>query len=194
MHYWPQTTQQLMLCASGFASALQSSLDNDQGHRKTNQHFEGSSWLLDLTFSWSVNSAQPRLICSSLYSGRAQLINTHWQSQWHTSPRLTKCYLCQCHPAGAEIIKKKGRAGFAVGVSIVDVVHSIALDDDRILPVSSLQNGAYDINDVCLSVPTVVGRSGVKSHIEVDLWSKEKTALQKSGSVLRDTINKVLNG
>ncbi len=96
--------------------------------------------------------------------------------------------------SGAEVIKKKGGAGFAVGVSIADVVHSIALDDNRILPVSSLQNGAYGINDVCLSVPTVVGRSGVKSHIEVDLWSKEKTALQKSGSVLRETIDKVVNG
>ncbi|MEZ6062290.1 MAG: lactate/malate dehydrogenase family protein [Planctomycetaceae bacterium] len=96
--------------------------------------------------------------------------------------------------SGAEVIKKKGGAGFAVGVSIADVVHSIALDDDRILPISSLQNGAYGLNDVCLSVPTVVGRSGVKSHIEIDLWSKEKTALARSGSVLRETIDKVLKG
>ncbi|MDG1893365.1 MAG: lactate/malate dehydrogenase family protein [Fuerstiella sp.] len=96
--------------------------------------------------------------------------------------------------SGAEVIKKKGGAGFAVGVSIADVVHSIALDDDRILPVSSLQNGAYGIQDVCLSVPTIVGRSGVKSHIEVDLWSKEKTALVKSGNVLRETVAKVMNG
>lgn len=96
--------------------------------------------------------------------------------------------------SGAEVIKKKGGAGFAVGVSIADVVHSIALDDDRILPISSLQNGAYGIQDVCLSVPTVVGRSGVKSHIEVELWNKEKTALVKSGNVLRETIDKVLKG
>jgi len=43
--------------------------------------------------------------------------------------------------SGAEVIKKKGGAGFAVGVSIADVGHSIALDQRRILPVSSLQNG-----------------------------------------------------
>lgn len=100
----------------------------------------------------------------------------------------------QTRGSGAEVIRKKGGAGFAVGVSIADVVHSIALDDDRILPVSSLQNGAYGISDVCLSVPTVVGRSGVKSHIEVELWSKEKAALANSGSVLRNTINTVMNG
>ena len=55
-------------------------------------------------------------------------------------------------------------------------------------------NGAYGLRDVCLSIPTVVGRTGVKSHIEIDLWSKEKTALVQSGSVLKETISKVLKG
>ncbi|HET6425056.1 MAG TPA: lactate dehydrogenase, partial [Planctomycetaceae bacterium] len=94
--------------------------------------------------------------------------------------------------SGAEVIKKKGGAGFAVGVSIADVVHSIALDQRRILPVSSLVNGPYGLRDVAISIPTVVGRKGVLGTIEIDLWPKEKLALQKSGQVLRETIEKVL--
>jgi len=94
--------------------------------------------------------------------------------------------------SGAEVIRKKGGAGFAVGVSIAEVIHTIALDQRRILPVSSLQNGAYGIQDVCLSVPTVVGRGGALSHVEVELWPKELTALQRSGGVLRETLAKVL--
>lgn len=94
--------------------------------------------------------------------------------------------------SGAEVIQKKGGAGFAVGVSIADVIHDIALDRRRIQPVSSLQNGAYGLSDVCLSVPTIVGRGGALQHIEVELWPKELTALQKSGQVLRETIAKVL--
>ena len=94
--------------------------------------------------------------------------------------------------SGAEVIKKKGGAGFAVGLSIADVVHSIALDQQRILPVSSLQTGAYGIRDVALSVPTRVGRCGAFEQIEIDLWPKEKTALQNSARVLRETIDKVL--
>jgi L-lactate dehydrogenase len=94
--------------------------------------------------------------------------------------------------SGAEVIKKKGGAGFAVGVSIADVVHSIALDQRRILPVSSLQSGAYGLRDVAISVPTVVGRKGVLDLIEIDLWPKEKLALTKSGQVLRETLEKVL--
>lgn len=96
--------------------------------------------------------------------------------------------------SGAEVIKKKGGAGFAVGASIADVIHSIALDQRRILPVSSLQNGAYGLRDVCISVPTVVGAQGVVNCYEIDLWPKEKMALQKSGSVLRATIDKVMQG
>ena len=94
--------------------------------------------------------------------------------------------------SGAEVIKKKGGAGFAVGVAIADVIHSIALDQRRILPVSSLQNGAYGLRDVCISVPTVVGRNGCEGHVEIELWPKERTGLQNSARVLRERFDKVL--
>lgn len=94
--------------------------------------------------------------------------------------------------SGAEVIKLKGGAGFAVGVSIAEVIHSIALDRKRILPVSSLVNGVYGIRDVCLSVPTVVGRGGAERTLEIAVWPKEIAALQKSGQVLRETIDTVL--
>ena len=94
--------------------------------------------------------------------------------------------------SGAEVIKKKTGAGFAVGVSIAEVVHSIALDRRRILPVSTLQTGAYQLRDVCLSVPTVIGREGILGHVEIELWPKERMSLQNSAKVLRETIDKVL--
>jgi L-lactate dehydrogenase len=94
--------------------------------------------------------------------------------------------------SGAEVIKLKGGAGFAVGVSIREVVHAVALDSKRILPVSSLVSGTYGLRDVCLSVPTVVGRRGVEAQLEIDLWPKEVSALQHSGQVLRETIDQVL--
>lgn len=111
-------------------------------------------------------------------------------------PNVTPALLAEVEQktrgSGAEVIKKKGGAGFAVGVSIADVIHSIALDQRRILPVSSLQTGLYGLRDVAISVPTVVGRKGVLGCIEIDLWPKEKLALQNSGKVLRETIDKVL--
>ncbi len=93
--------------------------------------------------------------------------------------------------SGAEVIELKGGAGFAVGLSIREVVHAIALDSRRILPVSALTNGPYGIRDVCISVPTVVGRGGALSQLEIDLWPKETPSLQYSAQVLRETIDLV---
>ncbi len=94
--------------------------------------------------------------------------------------------------SGAEVIKLKGGAGFAVGLAIREVIHSIALDQKRILPVGSLVNGVYGMRDVCISVPSVIGRKGVESQIEIELSPKELSGLRNSAKVLRETIDMVL--
>jgi L-lactate dehydrogenase len=93
--------------------------------------------------------------------------------------------------AGAELIKLKGGSGFAVGLAIREVVHALALDSRRILPVSTLQQGAYGLRGVCLSVPTVLGCGGLRQHVELALTPKERAALQQSARVLQETIAKV---
>jgi L-lactate dehydrogenase len=93
--------------------------------------------------------------------------------------------------AGAQLIKLKGGSGFAVGLSIREVVHALALDSRRILPVSTLQHGGYGIRDVCLSVPTVIGCGGVRQQIELPLTPKESLGLQNSSRVLRETLDQV---
>ena len=93
--------------------------------------------------------------------------------------------------SGAEVIKKKGGAGWAVGVAIRDVIHAVLLNRQSMLPVSSLVQGEYGIRDICLSVPSVVGRGGVLKHVELKLWPKELMALQQSAKALQDTLAKV---
>ncbi len=47
------------------------------------------------------------------------------------------------------------------------------------------------MRDVCLSVPSVVGREGVRTHVEIKLWPKEQMGLQQSARALKDTLAKV---
>ena len=94
--------------------------------------------------------------------------------------------------SGAEVIGKKGGAGFAVGIAIRDVIEAILLDSRCILPVSSVQTGCYGIRDVALSVPTVVGLAGVIDRLELELWPKEMQGLRNSASALRPTLDTVL--
>lgn len=93
--------------------------------------------------------------------------------------------------SGAEVISRKGGAGWAVGVAIREVIDCIALDRRRVLPVSSPVKGAYGIRDISISVPTVVGRKGALGHIELELWPKEIQGLQSSAKALKDTYAKV---
>lgn len=93
--------------------------------------------------------------------------------------------------SGAEVIKRKGGAGWAVGIAIRDVVHAVVLNKRVMLPVSSLVQGAYDVRDICLSVPSVVSRKGVESHVQIKLWPKEQMALQASARALKETLAKV---
>ncbi|MCA9150011.1 MAG: lactate/malate dehydrogenase family protein [Planctomycetales bacterium] len=108
------------------------------------------------------------------------------------SPNLANELFTRTKGSGAEVIKKKGGAGFAVGIAIRDVIESIALDQQRILPVSTVQAGCYGIRDVALSVPTVVGRGGAIARHELELWPKEAQGLRNSGNVLRQTLQTVL--
>lgn len=87
--------------------------------------------------------------------------------------------------SGAEVIRLKGGAGRAVGVSIKEVVEQIALDSGAILPVSSMQTGTLGIKDMCLSMPTVVGRSGVLQVLEPAVDDGEREGLLKSAESLR---------
>jgi L-lactate dehydrogenase len=107
------------------------------------------------------------------------------------SPVVQKEVFEDTKTAGAQLIKLKGGSGFAVGLSIREVVHALALDSRRVLPVSTLQLGAYGLRDVCLSVPTLVGCGGARQHVELPLTPKERLGLQQSARTLRETIQQV---
>lgn len=107
------------------------------------------------------------------------------------SPGFQNAVFERTKGSGAEVIKKKGGAGWAVAIAIRDVIQAIALNQARLLPVSSLQQGAYDVRGICLSVPSVVGRRGVEKQVEIKLWPKEVTGLQLSAKALKDTLAKV---
>jgi L-lactate dehydrogenase len=107
------------------------------------------------------------------------------------SPTLQREVFEETKTAGAQLIKLKGGSGFGVGLSIREVVHALALDSRRVLPVSTLQQGLYGVRDVCLSVPTVVGCGGARQQIELPLTPKERTGLQQSARVLREIIDQV---
>lgn len=93
----------------------------------------------------------------------------------------------QTRDAAYEIIERKGSTHYAVAAGLMRIVEAIIRDQTTVLSVSSLVRGYFGIADVCLSLPTVIGRAGVERMLRLDLSAQEVEGLRRSASVLRDT-------
>jgi len=90
--------------------------------------------------------------------------------------------------AAYEIIRRKGATNFAIAAALMRIIEAIVRDEGAVLTVSSLVEGAYGIRDVCLSLPTVVGRSGVRRVLPVPLAADEEAALRRSADAIRAAV------
>lgn len=97
----------------------------------------------------------------------------------------------QTRDAAYEIIQRKGATHYAVAVGLLRIVESILRDQHTVLAVSSLVPGYYDIEDVYLSLPTVVSRGGVERVLHLPLNEQETEALRKSAAVLRGVLDEL---
>lgn len=87
--------------------------------------------------------------------------------------------------AAEQIIRGKGATNYAVGLAAARIVEAV-LDDERVvLPVSSLMDGQYGIEDVCLSLPSIVDGRGVDAVLTPPLSEAEIEALRHSAETLR---------
>jgi L-lactate dehydrogenase len=98
----------------------------------------------------------------------------------------------QTRDAAYHIIERKGATYYAVAAGLMRIVEAILRDQGTVLSVSSLvDDGAFGAGDVCLSLPTVVGRGGVERVLRLDLDASESDALRRSADVLRSTIKQL---
>ena len=88
-----------------------------------------------------------------------------------------------------EIIRDKGATFYAIAQSTKRIITSIVNDEHTILPVSTRLEGHYGIDDLCMSVPAVVGAGGVEYVLDIPLNPEEKRRLAHSAAVLRNAIH-----
>ena len=89
-----------------------------------------------------------------------------------------------------EIIEKKGATYYGIAMAVRRICESIIRNEHSILPISSLICGHYGLEDVCMGVPTVVGRNGAETVLDIPLNGLEQRKLMASADALR----KVLDG
>lgn len=90
--------------------------------------------------------------------------------------------------AGYEIIRRKGRTFYAVALGMTKIVESIIRNENAVATVSCLLEDYYGVSGVCLSVPVVLNRSGVKEVIRLPLDEKEMADFQRSAAIIKDVV------
>jgi len=94
----------------------------------------------------------------------------------------------QTRDAAYEIISRKGATYYAVAAGLMRITEAILRDQNTVLSISSLIDDYYGVGDVCLSLPTVVGRRGIERVLRLNLSPAEARGVRDSAEVLRKTI------
>lgn len=93
--------------------------------------------------------------------------------------------------SGGRVIQRKGATFYAVSMSVCHLCECLLGSMDTTLTVSTMLNGEYGIDDVCLSLLTVVGNKKAKSKILLPINDEEIVALNHSANSLKDVIKSI---
>ena len=78
-------------------------------------------------------------------------------------------------------------AWYAPGAAVSGLVQAIACDQKKIFPCSVLLEGEYDLTDLCIGVPVILGKNGIESIVEINLNATEKAHMQESAAGVSKT-------
>lgn len=76
-------------------------------------------------------------------------------------------------------------AWYAPGAAVSTIVQSIACDQKKMIPCSSMLEGEYGESDICMGVPVIIGKNGIEKIIELDLTDAEKAKFAESAEAVR---------
>lgn len=101
------------------------------------------------------------------------------------TPGQMEAIAARVRSAAYEIIRRKGATHFAIAAALCRIVEAVVRDEASVLTVSTLARGEYGIEDVCLSLPAVVGRGGVQRVLAIPMAPDEIAALQRSAHAIK---------
>ncbi len=89
----------------------------------------------------------------------------------------------------ADVIALKGGTVYAPGSAVGEMIESIMKDKKEVMPLSAYLNGEYGVKDLCIGVPAVLGREGIKSIKELQLEEDEETVFMKGVETLKKAVS-----
>jgi malate dehydrogenase len=91
---------------------------------------------------------------------------------------------------GATLTKLLGTsAWYAPGAAVSELTKAIVLDAKKMFPCSAMLENEYQLSDICIGVPCVIGKDGIQQIIELELNQYEYEKLKESAEIVRKTNN-----
>ncbi len=98
----------------------------------------------------------------------------------------------QVKEAAFEVIAKKQVSHYAIALALNRICRAILRGERSVLTISTLVTDTYGVEDVCLSLPCVIGRQGIEKRIPLHLEKKEQQEWLNSAATLKKIISKML--
>jgi malate dehydrogenase len=110
--------------------------------------------------------------------------------KWTTQARLEEI-VQRTRDGGAEIVNllKSGSAFYAPAASAIAMAESYLRDKKRVLSCAAYLNGEYDVKDLYVGVPAVIGSKGVERIVEISLNGTERTMFEKSAKAVATLVD-----
>ncbi|MEW6232795.1 MAG: L-lactate dehydrogenase [Chloroflexota bacterium] len=86
------------------------------------------------------------------------------------------------------IIEAKGYTNYGVSLAVRRIIEAILRNERSLLTVSTLLHGEYGLENVCISVPCLVGSNGIERVMETPLADDDRDGLMNSAQVLKSAI------
>lgn len=97
----------------------------------------------------------------------------------------------QVRTAAYEIIKRKGATNHAIGLVTATLLKWILRGERRIITVSTVLDGPFGVQDVAVSLPSVVSDKGVENVLDISMDEDEKGRFLSSVDVIKKAIDEV---
>ena len=95
---------------------------------------------------------------------------------------------------GTDVFRIRGFTNHAIARSAAMIVAAIVHDTRQTMPVSVWSDGYAGTEGVCLSLPCVIGRTGVQRILHPALSNSEREKLQASADSIRQTVSACRTG
>ena len=93
--------------------------------------------------------------------------------------------------SGSKIIERKGCTNYAIAVSVCTITDHLTSGVNSVDALSTMLHGEYGLEDVCLSLPTLIGEGVVQGRITPELNEKEIEQLYTSANALKSVISQL---